>query len=191
MTLKSTRSREDNDAHRDMDLFDENVELRLFREAVRAKQWKKAAEFAANIDEHMTREGPIPMAWLSCEEFARLKASKSPMTETATRSHKILAGSPRMTGRDKLPTNAEFKKDKHGYVDAAPVPERVRTPEERRKSNALMRAFARNGGTMPMPGMPVREFEKWAKSVAHEPLLVEYAAEIRKLSKKRKARPVG
>lgn len=164
-TLRSTRSREGIDAHRDMDFFDENAELRLFREAIRQGKWKKAAEFAANIDEHMTREGPIPMAWLSREEFTRLKASTSPMAETATRRHKILAGSPRRTAAQRMPTNAEFKADKRGYVDVAPVPERPVTERQRKLAILTAAALRLTDGWMPGPAASASDKQRWQRAL--------------------------
>lgn len=60
----STRSNKSADARRDFDGFDVDEELRRLREALRAGQWRIAAELSANLDEHLSRGGPLPVAWL-------------------------------------------------------------------------------------------------------------------------------
>jgi hypothetical protein len=68
-TLKSTRSNRNADARRDFDGFDVDEELVRFRFALKQGDWRAAAELAANIDEHLSRSGPLPVAWLGlpCE----------------------------------------------------------------------------------------------------------------------------
>lgn len=88
LILESTRSHEDEDAHRDMDDFDPDEELKRLRRAVhevRGMQcgphycpWEVDAEVPHtrvcallafiteafdNIDERLVREGPLPRAW--------------------------------------------------------------------------------------------------------------------------------
>lgn len=60
----STRSNASEDARRDFDGFDVDEELARLREALRRKRWRSAAEFAANLDEHLSRGGDLPVAWL-------------------------------------------------------------------------------------------------------------------------------
>lgn len=62
--IVSTRSNKNKDARRDFDGFDVDEELRRLREALRGGQWRCAAELASNLDEHLSRGGPLPVAWL-------------------------------------------------------------------------------------------------------------------------------
>ena len=63
--IRSTRAgTPGSDAHRDMDGFDENEELRRFELAVKKKQFVVAAKLAANLNEHAQRGGTLPAAWL-------------------------------------------------------------------------------------------------------------------------------
>lgn len=73
LKLTSTRSNEDEDAHRDMDGFSVNEELARLRRAVKEVESVKPerelrlhrfiAEAFANIDEHLRRLGQLPEAW--------------------------------------------------------------------------------------------------------------------------------
>jgi hypothetical protein len=67
--ITSTRSNEGKDARRDFDDFDQDAELSRFRLALKRGDWRMAAELAANLDEHLSRGGPQPIAWLGppCE----------------------------------------------------------------------------------------------------------------------------
>jgi hypothetical protein len=63
--IRSTRGgMPGSDAHRDMDGFDENEELRRFELAVKKTQFAVAAKLAANLNEHAQRGGTLPAAWL-------------------------------------------------------------------------------------------------------------------------------
>jgi hypothetical protein len=62
--ITSTRSNKNEDARRDFDDFDVDEELRRLREALRDEQWHSVAELAANLDEHLSRGGSLPVAWL-------------------------------------------------------------------------------------------------------------------------------
>lgn len=62
--ITSTRSRENPDAHRDFGDFAVDEELRRLREALRTGQPLVAADLAANLDEYLSRGGPLPVAWL-------------------------------------------------------------------------------------------------------------------------------
>jgi len=68
----STRSKKSEDAHRDFDGFDVDEELARFRAAVSRGDVTNAVELAKNIDENLSRGGPIPVAWLGvgCETMA-------------------------------------------------------------------------------------------------------------------------
>ena len=61
--VKTTRSHSNEDAHRDMDDFDVNVEHHNFRVALAHGKYRLAAQLAANIDENVDRGGPMPDAW--------------------------------------------------------------------------------------------------------------------------------
>jgi hypothetical protein len=73
LTLHTTRSHEDEDAHRDFDDFDVNEELARLRRAVKEAEdtspaeaqdlYKFIVEAFGNIDEHLQREGNLPRAW--------------------------------------------------------------------------------------------------------------------------------
>ena len=87
MTVTSTRSNTNPDAHRDFDGFDVDEELRRMREARHQEQWQIAAELAANLDEHLSLGGPLPVAWLGPEcmqERGDLDARHLDATERAT-----------------------------------------------------------------------------------------------------------
>lgn len=80
--IVSTRSAANEDARRDFDGFDVDEELRRLRRALRDRQWRTAAELAANLDEHLCRGGSLPVAWLgpACMQetgdlHARLRSS--------------------------------------------------------------------------------------------------------------------
>jgi hypothetical protein len=62
--IRSTRSNKNPDARQDFDGFDVDEELRRFRAAARGGQLQVAVELAANIDEHLSRGGDLPVAWL-------------------------------------------------------------------------------------------------------------------------------
>ncbi len=127
MILKSTRSRSSEDAHRDFDGWDENKELELFRRAIKSKDWNKAAEFAANMDEHLSRGGSLPVAWIDGAAFDSLRTG----WQEILRNH--------MYSREKdIPTRAFFEKAIEGYVDAAPVkdPPRKTTPARKKKTRS-------------------------------------------------------
>jgi len=62
--IMSTRSSANADARRDFDGFAVDEELRRLRHALRDGQWRIAAELAANLDEHLSRGGELPVAWL-------------------------------------------------------------------------------------------------------------------------------
>jgi len=62
--ITSTRSNASDDARRDFDGFDVDEELRRLRKALRQAQWRSVAELAANLDEHLSRGGSLPVAWL-------------------------------------------------------------------------------------------------------------------------------
>lgn len=64
MTITSTRSNKSVDARRDFDGFNVDKELDLMREAMWQGEWRKAAELASNLDEHLSRGGSLPVAWL-------------------------------------------------------------------------------------------------------------------------------
>ncbi len=73
LNLKTTRSHESVDAHRDMDGFDEDEELARLRRALAAttsvapgedqELYAFIAEAFGNIDEHLRRGGKPPRAW--------------------------------------------------------------------------------------------------------------------------------
>lgn len=74
LNLKSTRaSKEDEDAHRDMDGFDVDEELARLRRAIKETEtvapgdnpalYRFIAEAFDNIDENHVRSGPIPRSW--------------------------------------------------------------------------------------------------------------------------------
>ena len=63
-TITSTRSNASADARRDFDGFDVDKELTRLRHALRDGRWRIAAELTANIDEHLSRGGSLPVAWL-------------------------------------------------------------------------------------------------------------------------------
>lgn len=86
MTITSTRSSASSDAHRDFDNFDVDEELRRLREARLQGQWQIVAELAANLDEHLSRGGSLPVAWLgpACmQEQGDLDARHRAATERA------------------------------------------------------------------------------------------------------------
>lgn len=87
MDIISTRSRQNPDAARDFDGFDVDEELRRFRDAVRTDQPQVAIELAANIDEHLSRGGSLPVAWLG----------PACMQEEADRAHRHEDAVERMT----------------------------------------------------------------------------------------------
>ena len=62
--ITSTRSNESEDARRDFDGFDVDEELSRLRAALRAGQWRIAAELSANLDEYLSLGGALPVAWL-------------------------------------------------------------------------------------------------------------------------------
>ena len=74
LSLETTRSNANVDAHRDMDGFDEDEELARLRRAVaEAKRvsptensdlYRFIAEAFGNIDELLQRLGPLPHAWI-------------------------------------------------------------------------------------------------------------------------------
>lgn len=73
--FETTRSDENEDAHRDMDGFDVDEELARLRLALKSKASSAsmfALEAIANIDEHLTRGGPLPKAWADAGFFARM-----------------------------------------------------------------------------------------------------------------------
>lgn len=73
LNLQTTRSHLSEDAHRDMDGFDENEELARLRRAVKETErvspeenpdlYRFIAEAFGNIDENLRRLGPLPEAW--------------------------------------------------------------------------------------------------------------------------------
>ena len=80
LNLKSTRaSKEDEDAHRDMDGFDVDEELARLRRAIKEAEtvtpgdnpalYRFIAEAFANIDEHLIRLGSTPHGWLGLYEL--------------------------------------------------------------------------------------------------------------------------
>lgn len=63
--IRSTRvGTPGSDAHRDMDGFDENEELRRFELALKKRLFAVAAKLADNLNEHAQRGGTLPAAWL-------------------------------------------------------------------------------------------------------------------------------
>ena len=63
--IRSTRQgTPGSDAHRDMDGFDQDEELRRFELAVKKRQFAVAAKLAANLNEHAQRGGTLPAPWL-------------------------------------------------------------------------------------------------------------------------------
>ncbi len=64
-SFESTRSSANVDAFRDMDGFDVDEELARFRLAVQNHAWQRAATLATNIDENLSRGGPVPGVWLA------------------------------------------------------------------------------------------------------------------------------
>ena len=63
--ILSTRiGRPGTDAHRDMDGFCPDEELRRFALAVERRHYTIASRLAANLDEHLRRGGSPPAAWL-------------------------------------------------------------------------------------------------------------------------------
>jgi hypothetical protein len=86
--IVSTRSNASEDARRDFDHFDEDEELSRLREAMRQGQWRVVAELASNLDEHLSRGGSLPVAWLgpTCmQEPGDLNARREDSLESATR----------------------------------------------------------------------------------------------------------
>ena len=86
--ITSTRSNTNEDARRDFDGFDVDEEHRRLRDALRRGQWRVAAELAANLDEHVSRGGSLPVAWLgpACmQEEADLEARLRPSIEAAAK----------------------------------------------------------------------------------------------------------
>ncbi len=73
LDLKTTRSDQSEDAHRDMDGFDKDEELARLRRAVKETEtvspeenpelYRFIAEAFGNIDETLCRLGPLPKAW--------------------------------------------------------------------------------------------------------------------------------
>lgn len=63
--IRSTREgKPGTDAHRDMDGFEPNEELRRFELAVKKGELRIAAKLAENLNEHMQRGGSPPGPWL-------------------------------------------------------------------------------------------------------------------------------
>lgn len=86
--IVSTRSNESEDARRDFDGFSVDEELQRLRLALRDGQWRAAGELAANLDEHLSRGGSLPVAWLgpACmQEGADLAARLRPTAEAAAK----------------------------------------------------------------------------------------------------------
>lgn len=83
--ITSTRSNASADARRDFDGFDVNEELSRLRRALRDGQWRIAAELSANIDEHLSRGGALPVAWLGpdCMQGSDDRQARRDATTTA------------------------------------------------------------------------------------------------------------
>lgn len=63
--IRSTREgKSGSEAHRDMDGFEPNEELRRFELAVKKGEMRTAAKLAENLNEHMQRGGSPPGPWL-------------------------------------------------------------------------------------------------------------------------------
>lgn len=106
--IVSTRSNTNEDARRDFDDFDVDEELARLRRALRNGQWRVAAELTANLDEHLSRGGSLPVAWLgpTCmQEQADLAARLAASMEVATKM-----------------TATERRAALNGYVAVAPAP---------------------------------------------------------------------
>lgn len=90
--IESTRSSRSLDAYRDMDGFDVDEELRRYRIAVRMGFADVALKLMANIDESMTRGGPLPIAWLGppCMRAKRDLAAR--VSEALERAKGVVAG---------------------------------------------------------------------------------------------------
>lgn len=86
--IVSTRSNTSTDARRDFDHFDVDEELCRLRKAMRQGQWRVAAELVSNLDEHLSRGGSLPVAWLgpTCmQESGDLKVRHEESLESAAR----------------------------------------------------------------------------------------------------------
>jgi len=89
--LPTTRANDSEDAHRDMDGFDPDEELRRMRvaigislvKAVTTAQRRQAMRFvvvmAANLDEHLSRGGTCPKEWLGPACMRNTKKDSGPI----------------------------------------------------------------------------------------------------------------
>lgn len=88
--IQSTRTgKPGTDAHRDMDGFDPDEELRRMILATARGKYKLAATMAHNLDENMQRGGPPPVAWLG-PRCMREKGDRDFRFHEATEREKIV-----------------------------------------------------------------------------------------------------
>lgn len=107
--ITSTRSNASVDARRDFDGFAVDEELARLRRALRDGQWRAAAELTANIDEHLSRGGSLPVAWLGpvCMQTA---------TDLDERRQDSLRAAARLTPQERTALTSS-------YVAIAPAPD--------------------------------------------------------------------
>ena len=99
LPIVSTRSNANVDARRDFDGFDVDEELRLLRRALADGRWRIAGELAANLDEHLSRGGALPVAWLGpacmqedADQAARLRDTLEIAATMTVKERRLAAG---------------------------------------------------------------------------------------------------